>query len=150
MKSWKIPIFGDDMNTRREGLAWAAGLFEGEGCFSARGGKGRKQNGQRKRDRGLVAKVKMTDEDIVRRFHKTLGVGNVTGPYSKAKRKPFWIWQTGSFEAVQFVIGLLWSQLGTRRKKRAKELLLWFHDNPRPAHAHQRNSLTGRYLLESV
>lgn len=103
----------------RENLAWAAGLFEGEGTFSTR------LSG--KVDRGLIAKVKMSDEDAVRRFYKIIRVGNVTGPYTIPKKKPVWIWQTGSFEGVQLTIALLWEWLCSRRRSRAKELLILFH-----------------------
>lgn len=101
-----------------EQLAWAAGLFEGEGCFSTR------HCGS---DRSLVARLKMTDEDVVRRFFEIVQVGNVTGPYTKVGRKPVWIWQTGSFEGVQFTVAIFWKWLHARRRHRAKELLEFFH-----------------------
>lgn len=108
----------------REQLAWAAGLFEGEGTFSTRNGK----NGG-KRDRGLVAKLKMADEDVVRKFYNTIGTGHMTGPYpcDGAGRKPLWIWQTGSFEGVQHTMISLYEWLQSRRRLKILELLTSYH-----------------------
>lgn len=103
----------------RENLAWAAGLFEGEGCFSTR------MTG--KKDRGICARLKMSDEDVVRRFYTVVGLGNMNGPYFAPKKKPVWIWQTGSFEVVQAIMAMLWPWLHSRRRARIKELLFIFH-----------------------
>lgn len=102
----------------REQLAWAAGIYEGEGTFSSR------KTG--KIDRGLVAKLKMADEDVIRRFHAILGVGNVTGPYKcdGAGTKPLWVWQCGSFQAVQHTMAVLWPWLCSRRRAKIQTLLL--------------------------
>lgn len=75
----------------------------------------------------MIAKLKMTDEDVVRSFHNIVKVGNVTGPYLKTDRKPVWIWQVGSFEGVQAVMALLWNGLHSRRKQTIKNLLWLFH-----------------------
>lgn len=55
-----------------------------------------------KRDRGLTTKIKMADEDVVRKFHTIVGIGNVTDPYTcdGAGHKNLWVWQVGSFEGV--------------------------------------------------
>lgn len=107
------------MSSEREDFAWAGGLFEGEGCFSTR------MTG--KKDRGMCARVKMSDEDSVRRFARIIRVGNTTGPYFSPRKKPIWIWQTGSFEGVQATIAFLWPWLGKRRRARATELLQRYH-----------------------
>jgi hypothetical protein len=49
-------------------IAWAAGLFDGEGTATICGGQRR-------------LAVKMADEESVRRFHAAIGVGKVYGPY---------------------------------------------------------------------
>lgn len=63
--------------------AWAAGLFEGEGCRTANRGKPRLQ-------------LKMVHEESVRRFRDALEVGKVYGPYgpyaSQLGQKPYWMW----------------------------------------------------------
>lgn len=70
-------------------IAWAAGFWDGEGCWS-----------QKKEQGGYAypfAQLNNTSEEVVRRFHAAVGVGKVYGPYTyKGKRshhKPFWRWQ---------------------------------------------------------
>ena len=105
----------------REQLAWASGLFEGEGSFTV-------QN--RGKYVSIVAELAMTDEDRVRQFHSIIGVGNVTKHTNPIKDyyKPVFTWKTGSFEGVQSVIAALWFWLGPRRKARAKEILAIYHN----------------------
>lgn len=125
----------------REHMAWAAGLFEGEGCVSARV---RRTN---KHDRSIVARLRMSDEDVVRRFHSVVGVGHVNGPYLDSDRKkPTWVWQTGSFEAVQAVIAFMWPWLHSRRRARMRELLTWHHGMSRGPVTVLRDRRTGRLM----
>lgn len=68
-------------------LAWAAGLFDGEGTATVCGGRGR-------------LALKMVDEEPVRRFHAAVGRGKVYGPYRNdaatrrdgSPRSPFFYW----------------------------------------------------------
>ena len=68
-------------------IAWAAGLFDGEGSATVC------------RRRSRLA-VKMADEESVRRFHAAVGVGKVYGPYGHraatrrdgSPRRPSFIW----------------------------------------------------------
>ena len=62
-----------------EEIAWAAGLFEGEGCATVSNGRPR-----------LV--LRMTDEESVRRFGDTVGIGRVYGPYTYPGKSPIWVW----------------------------------------------------------
>jgi hypothetical protein len=107
----------------REGLAWAAWLFEGEGSFAYQ----RQRHG---RYMSMAAELGMSDEDRVRRFCEVVGVGNVTGPHpnTKPNHKPIYRWKVGSFEGVQAVITMLWHWLGRRRRTRAKELLAAYRE----------------------
>ena len=71
------------MTASAEEIAWAAGLFEGEGSIYPSGS-------------GVRLALKMTDEEPIRRFAKIVKRGSVYGPYSYErwsdghKRKPFW------------------------------------------------------------
>lgn len=111
----------------REDLAWAAGLFEGEGCISV-SGKGPSL--------APSCCLGMTDEDIVRKFHRIIGKGSVlvrkpvpradgTGHY-----KAICAWRTAGFRSTQYVIALLWNWLGARRRQRAAEILTRFRTFP--------------------
>lgn len=103
----------------RESLAWAAGLFEGEGCISVQRPRGHQY---------IQLSLVMNDEDRVRLFAEAIGVGqiyHVKPQKSKVpvKRHDSWNWHTGKFEVAQAVIAMLWEWLGPRRRNRAVELL---------------------------
>lgn len=74
-------------NWTRENLAWLAGLVEGEGSLTL----------ERKSRNTLRIKIKMTDEDVIRRAHAVAGVGSVYGPYKVPRasggfHKDQWVW----------------------------------------------------------
>lgn len=90
-------------------IAWAAGLFEGEGCFTAC----RARRGPRQYMRASLA---MTDEDVVRDFAAAVGVGRVNGPYRTTEnRKPQWRWDLHGYGACQAFVQALMPWLGDRR-----------------------------------
>jgi hypothetical protein len=93
-------------------VAWAAGLFDGEGCFTLSDGRPR-------------AKLNSTDEDVVQRFADIVWVGQVREERSLEKRgyKRQWEWYTGSKKDVAHIILLLWPWLGQRRREKALEVL---------------------------
>jgi hypothetical protein len=99
-------------NWSRENLAWAAGIFEGEGCISA-SSSGRKR---------VRLSVNMTDEDVIRRLHAVMGVGDCYGPYVRPG-KPSWQWEVTSAEDVQAVLAAFWTFLCSRRKGKAEEAI---------------------------
>lgn len=61
------------MNRAQE-LTWAAGILEGEGCFTRKATYIRK-DGSKLYD--ALIRCAMCDEDVVRRLHRILGVGRV-------------------------------------------------------------------------
>ena len=109
------------MEINREELAWAAGLFEGEGCFTF-SRKSRKW-------RQVMARVAMTDKDVLESFQRATGLGSIYGPKCINGRKPCWTWAVSSFEETQALVALLWPWLKTRRKTKAKEVLITFRAN---------------------
>lgn len=99
-------------------LAWAAGVFEGEGYI------GHNKIAPRC---GLA----MTDEDVVRRLHAIMGIGSVhRADRSRRGHKPIWAWGVGGFPSTQYVLALFWPWLGQRRRLRAKEILTEFATRP--------------------
>ena len=105
----------------KRSIDWAAGLFEGEGCVTTN------------RTHGYaypMLTMDMTDEDSLRDFAATVGVGNVIGPYdrggNKPAWKPVWRWSICGTRAV----GAAWALfplLGERRQLRMLEV---FADYP--------------------
>lgn len=98
----------------RESLAWAAGFFEGEGCFT------------RSSNRGQRASLVNTDMEMLTRFQDVVGFGKiypVRGPSLIPGRKTQYVWATGRFEHLQALTSMLWRWLSPRRKARAMEIL---------------------------
>jgi hypothetical protein len=96
-----------------EEIAWAAGLFEGEGSMAL----GKTYAAQ------LV--LCMTDEDAVARFADICGCGQIY-PYPgrrAGKDKPQWRWVAGDKRSVEDVLGALMPWFCARRAARAVELL---------------------------
>lgn len=97
----------------RENLAWAAGIFEGEGCISV-STKGRRR---------LKLSVSMTDRDVIEKLSRIIGLGSIGGPYTKVGLKDNWQWQVTSSEDVQAVLAAFWEFLCSRRKAKAVEAI---------------------------
>lgn len=92
-------------------IAWAAGLFEGEGCIHL--------NSQRY----LWVSLASTDQDVLERFCRIVGVGSAR-PKKKARphHKPSWQWQVTGGKGVH-VLRMLLPELGERRGAAAKDAL---------------------------
>jgi hypothetical protein len=97
--------------------AWAAGLFEGEGCICL----------TRRRDGRMQAMLtlKMTDRDVVDRFHKIVGYGTVREStwYRKVGYAPQWEWRIGSWKQVKSVLHTFRPFFGERRGAKADNVL---------------------------
>jgi hypothetical protein len=93
-------------------VEWAAGLFEGEGCFTI------------KRGRYPAALLSMTDEDVIRDFHETVGFGRMYGPfpYKNPKWKPCWKWTTTNAAEFEPFAELMAPHMGARRSARLAEV----------------------------
>jgi hypothetical protein len=96
---------------RERDLAWAGGLFEGEGCIGLS-------------HKAPSLQVRMCDEDSVRRFGLIVGAGKVYGPYEtkptadhkpKSPWRPNFLWTARSGAAIE-VAKLLFPYLGSRRQ----------------------------------
>lgn len=106
----------------REELAWAAGLWDGEGCTSFHTHK--LASGRVKRYIRLSMGQKADNRQVLDRFHKAVGeVGKVQKPY-KVPTGYRCDYQAGSFEDCQAVIAMLWHWLSPAKRAQAKELLL--------------------------
>ncbi len=107
------------MQLSKVDLAWAAGLFEGEGCITLS-------------KNCPVLQLNMTDQDVVQHFHRVVGFGTVAGPYPKGggPHKPYWVWRCSGTEYPQALIAMLWEWLGGRRRRRAMTVLATCHAAP--------------------
>ena len=98
-------------------IAWAAGLFEGEGCIEI-SGKNRSRTGVR-------LYVVMADKDVLERFEAIAGCGTIrllrAPSILKPHWKPVWRWTTGQAAECRRLLGLWSPYLGDRRTKKAAE-----------------------------
>jgi len=96
-------------------IAWAAGLFEGEGSvILTKWGR-------------IKLQMKLTDQDVLEHFRHIMG-GVINGPYQynvpgKPPRKRFWLWSVTGPKANDACI-LLEPWLGKRRRERMEQLRL--------------------------
>ncbi len=120
-------------------LAWAAGLFDGEGCTSARSYKRRPGSVR------IYASVSQSSHSaelvpsVLERFQRAVGgMGSIGAPYLDQRSGTFTHqWRTCSFEETQAVTALLWSNLGGIKRVQAADALDRFraqYDTLRPRH----------------
>lgn len=96
-------------------LAWAAGLFEGEGSIAENITDGRWR---------VTMQMQMTDKDVVKRFASVVGVGTITGPYQyNRKHKPTWRWAVTHRGKVETVLTAMYPWFGTRRQEKTRKVL---------------------------
>jgi hypothetical protein len=110
-------------------VAWAAGFFEGEGCFFLR-------RYQTKQGVKLAADASLntTDKDVLERFHRVVGRGKIyvhrdaDKPKKQGEiwKKSSWQWRCGSDDAIE-VAKLLLPFLGERRTEKALEMIERHH-----------------------
>lgn len=100
-------------------IAWAAGLFEGEGSIYLDRSDQRRRGGRVR----LGMSLSTTDEDVARKFSGVAG-GSVFGPYTaKRSTKPYWTWHLRDQEAIHVLVNALWPYLGKRRRQQIDEAL---------------------------
>jgi hypothetical protein len=105
-------------NSLRLRLAWAAGFFDAEGCFSSTARV------------GVSASITQTDRELLDRFQSIVGCGKIYGPYAthasdRYLRKPHYFFKAHGRERVQALLAMLWIWLGAAKKLQAIERLDW-------------------------
>jgi hypothetical protein len=104
-------------------LAWAAGLFDGEGCSSARR---QKRKAKALRIQASVSQSSHSAEvvpSVLVRFQRAVGgMGSIGAAYLDERSGTFaYQWRAGSFEEAQAVIALLWANLGAVKRAQAAD-----------------------------
>lgn len=95
--------------SRATDIAWAGGLFEGEGCIALL---------RFTRRTGLALIVTSTDVDVLERFQEIVGCGSITAKAQRNRRphhKQVYEWRIAGRCDVDRVANLLWPHLGERR-----------------------------------
>lgn len=106
-------------------IAWAAGIFEGEGCICWSTPTDGLPGKQRPQARLTVC---MTDRDVLERFLHVIGRGAINDKkkppmYWKPHYKQQWEWSVRSWPDVTAVLALLRPWLCGRRSQKADEIL---------------------------
>lgn len=109
------------MNTSGNDIAWAAGLFEGEGTFELR---------NRKSGRSITGlRLGMTDLDVVERFHKVVGVGKIrTVQRPDPNHKTLYQWSVHRMSEMEPIIVAFLPYLGKRRSIAARAALEYIRE----------------------
>ena len=112
----------------REELAWAAGFFDGEGCFS-----------YTDRGRHGVATIGQTDMRPLERLRQAVLVGKIYGPYDKkhpgrVSKRPQWNYRAHRREHVQAIAAMLWFKLGPVKRRQALDVLARYSNRCRRGH----------------
>lgn len=114
--------------TEREQIAWAAGLFEGEGSICVK----RDARTERVYMRLVMS---TTDRDVMERFAEVVACGNVTGPtWHTMSKKPIWRWCVSIEEEVRRLADLFSPFLGKRRRTALLEMFYEIENQPPPRH----------------
>lgn len=88
------------------GLDWAAGIFEGEGCWY-----------YDRSSRSLGASLRMQDKDVVESFAHAIGFGSVTGPSrTYGGRGGLYQWKIGGSDVLR-LYQLIGCTLHERRRR---------------------------------
>jgi hypothetical protein len=96
-------------------IAWAAGLFEGEGSMRITTSRNA---------RCAVLVLGMTDLDVVRKFQAVVASGTVRGPVKRQPgRKPFYVVEVAQRPVVKRTLEAFLPWFGERRAAKARELL---------------------------
>lgn len=93
-------------------IAWAAGILEGEGCFTEHSGH-------------PYILVDMTDKDVIEKLHSIFPTATIRGPYThhkKPQNKPRWRFDAFGTKAVPIMERVL-PYMCSRRTEKIKYLL---------------------------
>jgi hypothetical protein len=103
-------------------LAWAAGLFDGDGstCFA----KHRTHAGYRTAEMSLTQSSAEGAPDVLVRFLRAVGVGRLYRPYGGNETwAPVYRWKALRFSDVEHAAHAMWPWLGGRKRSQAEAVL---------------------------
>ncbi len=111
----------------REDIAYAAGLFEGEGWIGAtRTYRNRRGELKPRPNPGQYMCVAMTDSEPLEKMREIFG-GTIYGPYpppsGREGNKPRFKWHLAGFERTQAAAAAMWEWLSPRRKEQVRHAL---------------------------
>lgn len=120
-------LFDNMFSSEDLDYAWAAGILEGEGCFSIFNRTAK--CGTKQRDtKNCSIQLEMTDKDTVERVYNIFKVGSIKGPNIRKRdegrnRKPTYIWSVQNISGMKLVLEQIQPFMGYRRSEKIFELL---------------------------
>ena len=122
------------MITQNERIAWAAGLWEGEGHIRARQ-TNRSRDGSSTRWYIQIA-IEMCDLEPLEQFHQFVRVGSISGPYKRERidgriHNETYRWTCHKWDETNFLIKRFHPFLSRRRYLQAQEALALSVPQPR-------------------
>lgn len=109
-------------------IAWLAGLFEGEGSFSAT--VQRRLSGTGKERIILRFCIAMTDEDVIRKAMSVFpGYGGIRFQAMPNNRKTVWYWTVGAMDQIIEILMKLWPFLLERRREQIQSAFERYEQN---------------------
>lgn len=103
-------------------LAWAAGLFDGDGstCLA----KHRSHRGHRTADVAITQASMAGEPEVLARFRDVVGVGRIYGPYaSGVSHAPVYRYKAQRLADVEHVIRATWPWLGSIKRVQAMSVI---------------------------
>lgn len=112
-----VDVDADDVWT-----AWAAGLFDGEGCSALL--RHRTHAGYFVPELSLTQSSKVGSPAVLVRFLRIVQVGKISGPYQqRSATMAVYRWKASARDDALRVIGQLWPFLGTVKREQAQRLV---------------------------
>jgi hypothetical protein len=119
--------------TREEQIAWAAGLFDGEGTTSV--------SGLWDTPHVSVPQSGPVMPEVLVLFHSIVGVGSICRLKDEPGRQPHWVAHASGPKALR-VLELLWPHLGPIKRQQANAALVKYRRHSTPSR--RIAALTGR------
>lgn len=97
-------------------IAWAAGLIEGEGCFTI------VKNSKAKKKASAKLVVQMNDKDVLDRLYSVFNVGKIYYRPPRNTSKESWSWTVYKSSDLTLVADQIYPLMGTRRQRKIDEI----------------------------
>jgi len=105
-----------------EMLAWAAGLFDGDGstCFA----KHKSHAGYVRAEMSLTQSSRSGEPEVLLRFCDLVGGGRIGGPYGgNEKWEPVYRWKAHRLSEIEAITQMLWPSLGVVKRGQATKVI---------------------------
>jgi hypothetical protein len=118
----RAPLAATAQRTDDVWRAWAAGLFDGEGCSALL--RHRTHSGYMTGELSVTQSSLVGSPEVLSRFSVVVGAGHISGPYPQRNATmDVYRWKAAAFPDVERVIAELWPWLGKVKRTQAQRVL---------------------------